>query len=197
MAGRTETAEGNDVKMMLHYYSRLATIEGLQSSLEKASREGGRSARVMSVLDAVRGSSKSLYWDDLDLKKNFSVRTAASHCIAMNDIALQVVLVYHNSIVSAYMCPGPCQQTLECDVLPCISWIRQDTTIPGASMVCSSSHVASECSPRRLIRTMRRASGICVTAARCSRLQDRWRLFRQREGRRGQGQDYRDGKSAS
>lgn len=75
--------------MMLHYYSRMAAIEGLQGSLDKAS-ESGQTARVMSVLDANRGSPKSLYWDDLDLKKNFSVRTAANHCITMNDIALQV-----------------------------------------------------------------------------------------------------------
>ena len=81
VAGRTETAEGNDQKMMLHYYSRAATIDALQDKLAP-------NARVMSVLDALRGNPNSLTLDDLDLKRNFSIKRAADHCLAMNDIAL-------------------------------------------------------------------------------------------------------------
>ena len=82
VAGRTETAEGNDGKMMLHYYSRAATINALQDKLAP-------NARVMSVLDALRGNPNSLITDDLDLRRNFSIKKAADHCLAMNDIALQ------------------------------------------------------------------------------------------------------------
>lgn len=90
MSGRTETAEGNDVKMMLHYYSRIAVMQGLQGPLTKAASESGQPARVMSVLDACRGSPKSLHWDDLDLKSKYSLSNAMGHCISMKDIAIQV-----------------------------------------------------------------------------------------------------------
>lgn len=81
--GRTETPEGNDVKMMLHYYSRMAVIDGLRSKF----RDG---TRVMSVLDGTGGNVKGLKWNDLDLKHNYSVGNAAKHCITMTDLALQV-----------------------------------------------------------------------------------------------------------
>ena len=35
-AGRTETSESHDVKMVLHYYSRMAIIRGLQKNLEQS-----------------------------------------------------------------------------------------------------------------------------------------------------------------
>lgn len=75
---------------MLHYYSRIAAISGLQASLDSAAAQAGQRARVVSVLDASRGSPKSMHWDDLNLKKRFSLANAANHCITMNDIALQV-----------------------------------------------------------------------------------------------------------
>ena len=86
IAGRTETPEGNDRKMMLHYYSRAAIIRGLQSQLEAAQ------GRVLSVLDAVRGDVSSLKWEDLELKQkgSYTLASAANHCISMSDVLLQV-----------------------------------------------------------------------------------------------------------
>ncbi|KAJ8473383.1 hypothetical protein ONZ45_g16324 [Pleurotus djamor] len=87
MQGRTETSEGLDIKMSLHYYSRMLFIRTLLPNLLKAV-ESGEEARVMSVLDSVRGSLKKLNWDDLDLKKNYSLGSAAAHCITMTDVAV-------------------------------------------------------------------------------------------------------------
>lgn len=93
-AGRTETREGNDVKMMLHYYSRMLVVQMLRKNLEAGN------ARVMSVLDSLRGDSSKLVWEDLDLKTHYSLGRAANHCMAMNDIALQVRLFRFLSLLS-------------------------------------------------------------------------------------------------
>jgi NAD(P)-dependent dehydrogenase (short-subunit alcohol dehydrogenase family) len=83
MAGRTETTEGNDKKFMLHYYSRIAVINGLLPKLHSGSR-------VMSVLDSLRGNPSKLNYEDLDLKNHYSLQNVMMHGITMNDITLQV-----------------------------------------------------------------------------------------------------------
>lgn len=85
LAGRTETKEGNDRKLMLHYYARMGIIDGLKDKLHAGSR-------VMSVLDSTRGNPSSLVWDDLDLKTHYSSSNAMKHAVTMTDIALQVSL---------------------------------------------------------------------------------------------------------
>jgi len=82
MHGRTETSEGNDVKMMLHYYTRFLIIRDLLPRFSE-------STKVMSVLDSKRGYKDKMDWDDLDLKKGFSLGAAAMHCMSMTDIAMQ------------------------------------------------------------------------------------------------------------
>ncbi|KAH8880815.1 NAD(P)-binding protein [Thozetella sp. PMI_491] len=81
MAGRTETPEGIDRKMALHYYGRQLLIRELTPSLKN-------DAKVITVLDSNVGSPDKLNWDDLDLK-NFSVAKAADHCTSMNDAMIQ------------------------------------------------------------------------------------------------------------
>ncbi|KXJ90081.1 hypothetical protein Micbo1qcDRAFT_164579 [Microdochium bolleyi] len=84
-AGRAETPqEGIDRKMALHYYGRHALIRELEPVLKD-------DAKVLVVLDSLRGDVNKLNWDDLDLKQpgNFTVRTAADHCITMNDGMVQ------------------------------------------------------------------------------------------------------------
>ncbi|KAJ8496418.1 hypothetical protein ONZ45_g12457 [Pleurotus djamor] len=88
MNGRTETTEGHDVKMVLHYYSRMLFIQALAENL-KAATDAGEDARVMTVLDSVRGDYTKMNWDDLELKKGFSLSAAASHCMAMSDVSVQ------------------------------------------------------------------------------------------------------------
>ncbi|KAJ8514254.1 hypothetical protein ONZ45_g8181 [Pleurotus djamor] len=87
MQGRTETTEGVDIKMALHYYSRMFFIQTLLPNLLKAAEEG-EDARVMTVLDSVRGDLKKLNFDDLDLKKKYTLSAVASHCISMTDVAV-------------------------------------------------------------------------------------------------------------
>ncbi|KAF4981715.1 hypothetical protein FZEAL_2517 [Fusarium zealandicum] len=83
-AGRTETPEGIDYKMALHYYGRQLLIRELTPALKD-------DAKVLVVLDGVRGSPPAkLNWDDLDLKTHFSLASAADHCISMNDAMIQV-----------------------------------------------------------------------------------------------------------
>ncbi|KAF9777133.1 hypothetical protein IL306_004587 [Fusarium sp. DS 682] len=81
-AGRTETPEGIDRKMALHYYGRQLLIRELLPSLTD-------DAKVLIVLDSTGGSPDKLHWDDLDLKNNFSLGNAASHCLSMTDAMIQ------------------------------------------------------------------------------------------------------------
>lgn len=82
LAGRTETPEGIDNKMALHYYGRQLLLRELTPVLKD-------DAKVVIVLDSVRGTPDKVLWDDMDLKKNFSLSNAANHCIAMNDAMVQ------------------------------------------------------------------------------------------------------------
>ncbi|KAF4341973.1 hypothetical protein FBEOM_4139 [Fusarium beomiforme] len=81
-AGRTETPEGIDRKMALHYYGRQLLIRELLPSLTDE-------AKVLIVLDSNGGSPSKLNWDDLDLKNNFSLGNAAAHCLSMTDAMIQ------------------------------------------------------------------------------------------------------------
>jgi NAD(P)-dependent dehydrogenase (short-subunit alcohol dehydrogenase family) len=82
IAGRTETSEGVDRKMVLHYYGKQLLIRELMPALKD-------DAKVIIVLDGVFGRPSKLDWDDLDLKKRFSLGRAANHCMVMNDVMVQ------------------------------------------------------------------------------------------------------------
>lgn len=82
LAGRTETPEGIDRKMALHYYGRQLLIRELLPVLTD-------DAKVLIVLDSIYGSPAKLNWEDLDLKTTFSLGNAANHCTAMNDAMVQ------------------------------------------------------------------------------------------------------------
>ncbi|KAF7554272.1 hypothetical protein G7Z17_g3021 [Cylindrodendrum hubeiense] len=81
-AGRTETPEGLDVKMALHYYGRQLLVRELTPVLKN-------DAKVLIVLDGLRGSPVGLNWEDLDLKTHYGMSNAAHHCISMNDAMVQ------------------------------------------------------------------------------------------------------------
>ncbi|KAL6246148.1 hypothetical protein RBB50_007301 [Rhinocladiella similis] len=81
-AGRTETPEGIDRKMALHYYGKQLLIRELLPVLQN-------DAKVVIVLDGKTGDPSKLDWEDLDLKNHYSLATAANHCIVMNDIMVQ------------------------------------------------------------------------------------------------------------
>ncbi|KAH6880041.1 hypothetical protein B0T10DRAFT_495704 [Thelonectria olida] len=81
-AGRTETPEGIDRKMALHYYGRQLLVRELAPILKP-------DAKVLLVLDGARGNPSSLNWEDLDLKTNYSLANAGNHCISMTDGIIQ------------------------------------------------------------------------------------------------------------
>lgn len=82
LAGRTETPEGIDRKMALHYYGRQLLIRELLPALQD-------DARVLIVLDSVKGSPVSLNWEDLDLKTTYSIGNALKHTLSMTDAMVQ------------------------------------------------------------------------------------------------------------
>lgn len=81
-AGRTETPEGVDRKMALHYYGKQLLIRELMPALKEH-------AKVVVVFDSVYGRPSKLDWTDLDLKKHFTLSKAANHCMVMNDVMIQ------------------------------------------------------------------------------------------------------------
>lgn len=83
-APRTETAEGLDRKMALHYYGKQLLIRELLPLL-------AASARVVTVYDGWLGSPDKLLWDDLDLKRpgHYGLANAANHCVSMTDGMVQ------------------------------------------------------------------------------------------------------------
>jgi hypothetical protein len=82
MAGRTETSEGIDRKMALHYYGKQLLIREFLPALKE-------DAKVVIVYDSKTGNPDKLIWDDLDLKTHFSLGNAANNCMVMNDIMIQ------------------------------------------------------------------------------------------------------------
>ena len=87
MRGRTETSEGIDMKMALHFYSRWKFVDELLPLL-RAARERDQEARVMSVLAPGYGGKVDL--DDLGLKKTFSLLAAALQVPTYNDLFVEV-----------------------------------------------------------------------------------------------------------
>lgn len=96
--GRTETAEGIDEKLAVHYYGRFLLINQLIPVLEATARSGGE-ARVLSVFAASRGKPPPL--DDLDLKKKFTLKAAGEAAPFYNDVMVDVSpLNIHTNYVS-------------------------------------------------------------------------------------------------
>ena len=56
LSGRTETVEGIDRKLALHYYARWKFIDGLLGSIQKV-KDAGEETRVMTVVTAGCGGN--------------------------------------------------------------------------------------------------------------------------------------------
>jgi hypothetical protein len=82
MAGRTETPEGLDRKMALHFYSKQLLMRELLPILRD-------DARVVIVYDGRSGDPSRLVWEDLDLRTHYSLGNAAHHCMVMTDAMVQ------------------------------------------------------------------------------------------------------------
>jgi NAD(P)-dependent dehydrogenase (short-subunit alcohol dehydrogenase family) len=83
IAGRTETAEGIDKKLALHYYGRVAFITDLLPLLRAAP-----APKVLSVLSAGVHSPFAGFATDPELRDTFSLKNAADAAGFYNDIAM-------------------------------------------------------------------------------------------------------------
>ncbi|KAH7127108.1 hypothetical protein B0J11DRAFT_549876 [Dendryphion nanum] len=93
LAGRDETPEGLDRKFSLHYYARMRFIQKLSPLLTAAANDPDKNAnlsRVVSVLDPIYGrKAPGPNFNDLDLKRTFSVPRCAIHATSMNNFTLE------------------------------------------------------------------------------------------------------------
>ncbi|KAG1692315.1 hypothetical protein DVH05_025485 [Phytophthora capsici] len=98
--GRTETKEGLDVKMSTHYmyYGRFMLVFDL---LENLNRPG---VRVLNVLGAGRGGAPHL--DDLDLKKNYSIKQCADATTLYSDLMTQALSEHAPNASFMHIYPG-------------------------------------------------------------------------------------------
>jgi len=103
MQGRTETEEGLDQKLALHFYSRWKFAGELLPLLKKAKADG-EDAKVMSILDAVNGGHINL--DDIDLKKGYGLKAAADTAMTGNDIMVDEYSRRHPDLTFAHIFPG-------------------------------------------------------------------------------------------
>jgi len=103
MQGRTETKEGIDQKLAVHYYGRWLLIKELLPLLE-ATADAGGDARVMSVLAAVKGGPAPE--DDFDLKTHYGLRTAADVAPFHNDLMVEEYSSRHPKVPFMHIFPG-------------------------------------------------------------------------------------------
>ncbi|KAL4902333.1 hypothetical protein BDW74DRAFT_186876 [Aspergillus multicolor] len=116
LKGRDETLEGLDRKFVLHYYARMRFVQNLLPLLTAAAAaaaassspsapdsgstnrgQGAKLSRVISVLDplvSIRGSilglgKPMLDYDDLSLKRSFSLTKCGHHASLMNNFFLE------------------------------------------------------------------------------------------------------------
>jgi len=106
MQGRTETSEGLDQKLAVHYFGRMAVIDGLLPVLEKTAAEEGADVRVLSVLSGGMHSSYALYKEDPELKQNYTVKNAADAAGFYNNIGLDSLAREHPKISFTHANPG-------------------------------------------------------------------------------------------
>ncbi|RAL00856.1 uncharacterized protein BO80DRAFT_493742 [Aspergillus ibericus CBS 121593] len=115
--GRTETSEGLDRKLSLHYYSRMRFIDNLLPSLTRAA-SSGHLARVVSVFSP--GHEGKLIENDLDLKHNYSLSNAAAQASTMTSLYMTRLSATHPSISLVHSLPGGVNTNLMRDFNPLV-----------------------------------------------------------------------------
>ncbi|EPQ50865.1 NAD P-binding protein [Gloeophyllum trabeum ATCC 11539] len=101
--GRTETEEGLDRKLAVHYYARWKFIHDLMPLLRKA-KERGEDAGVLTILGA--GSGGPIDLNDLGLKKNYTLSNAAKSSITYNDLMVESFHEQNPDIGFTHQNPG-------------------------------------------------------------------------------------------
>ncbi|EED21075.1 conserved hypothetical protein [Talaromyces stipitatus ATCC 10500] len=113
--GRTETSEGIDKKLSLHYYSRVRFIQNLLPHLSQAASSGGL-ARVISVLGP--STEGKLIEDDLDLRTHYSLTNAATHAVTMTSLSMIHLATANPTISFIHSAPGGVKTNLMRDFNP-------------------------------------------------------------------------------
>ena len=88
--GRTETPEGIDQKLALHYFGRIMFIRELLPLL-RASGNSEESSKVLTVLSAGVHQPYTDFRDDFDLSKHYSIVNAANIAGFYNDLAVDAL----------------------------------------------------------------------------------------------------------
>ena len=79
-------------------------VHNLLPGLTAASKDPDSLSRVVTVLSA--GYEGPFIEDDLDLKKNFSLRNCGSHAVIMNDFACEELAKEHRGTAFVHVHPG-------------------------------------------------------------------------------------------
>lgn len=105
--GPNYVGEGLDMKMSLHYYSRMRMLTNLLPQLRAAgdSKDNGGLARVISCLAAGREFDR-LDYDDLSLKHNYGVLPAEGHACTMTSLALEHLAAKNPQVSFVHKFPG-------------------------------------------------------------------------------------------
>eukprot|EP01033_Poteriospumella_lacustris_P002135 gene2135-1558_t len=83
--GRTETSEGIDQKLQLHYFGRMYFIERLLPLLRQSSTGG----KVLTILSAGVHKPYDKFREDFEVKTNYSLSNAANSAGMYNDLCLE------------------------------------------------------------------------------------------------------------
>lgn len=98
--GYTPTSEGIDVKMSLHYFSRVAFVEALAPLLQKSELGG----KVMFVLSA--GVHSPYLGESFDLRDNYSLSNAANAAGFYSDLACDALAKKYPTLRVMHAAPG-------------------------------------------------------------------------------------------
>lgn len=133
IASRSETTEGIDKKLALHYYGRMQMINSLIPVLDDGGKE--KDVRVLSVLSA--GIHSAYVNEDIELKNNFSISNAANAAGFYNDIALDKLSRQHPNISFIHAAPGFVSTNWGTEMPTLIRWAVRGLQVFGTSIeVC-------------------------------------------------------------
>ncbi len=99
--GRTETKQGLDEKMAMHYYSRVLFVNRLLPRLKEST-----DSRVLFVLSGGVHSSYSHYKDDPELKEHYTLKNAADAAGFYTDIAVDSLSRENPDVTFIHASPG-------------------------------------------------------------------------------------------
>lgn len=104
-AGRTETPEGQDIRMALNYYGRWLAVRELLPLVQKAFDAGDKdNARVVSVL--APGNEGPYQEDDMGLRKKFSMLNQNRHIVQFTSASVVRFAKLHPDLSFIHAHPG-------------------------------------------------------------------------------------------